>query len=123
MVEIDSKEIFYVSINNSKDLRKNILETSKSLIENLHSFEKFRTIRAEKIKAMEELIVLFKEINDISSQVKIEMPKIKLPTLRKFKKEEKKKEVEKKVKHESDDELAKLESAIQQIESRLSEIK
>ncbi len=123
MVEIDSKEIFYVSINNSRNLRKNILETSKSLIENLHSFEKFKNIRAEKLKAMEELISLFKEINDISSQVKIEMPKIKLPTLRKFKKEEKKKEVEKKVKKEGDDELAKLESAIQQIESRLNDIK
>ena len=127
MAEIDPKEIFYVSISNSHNLRKNILEASKGVIENLHSFEKFKLIRAEKIKSMEQLIIVFREINDISAQIKIDMPKIKLPAVWKSKKDKKKEEEEpekeKEFKHESEDELAKLENAIAQIENRLQEIK
>jgi hypothetical protein len=128
MAASKSKEVFYVNINNSHDLRRTILETSKQVIENLHSFEKFKTIRAERIKAMEQLIIQFREINDISSQMKIDMPKIKMPAFKKKLEAKVKKEVEqekpkKEFKHETDDELKKLEAAISQIENRLEEIK
>ena len=126
MADSKSKEVFYVNINNSHDLRRTILETSKAVIENLHSFEKFKSIRAERIKAMEQLIIQFREINDISSQMKIDMPKIKIPAFKKKLEAKVKKEIEppkKEFKHETDDELKKLEAAISQIENRLQEIK
>lgn len=126
MAASKSKEVFYVNINNSHDLRRTILETSKAVIENLHSFEKFKSIRAERIKAMEQLIIQFREINDISSQMKIDMPKIKIPAFKKKLEAKVKKEIEppkKEFKHETDDELKKLEAAISQIENRLQEIK
>jgi len=118
--------MFYINIPNSHTVRRSILETSKNTIEALHSFEKFKAVRAQKIKAMEELIILFRQINDISAQLKIEMPKIKLPQFAQKavkKAKEEKKEPEKEFKHESEDELQKLETAINQIESRLNDIK
>ena len=126
MAEKTSKEIFYVSANNSHDLRRLILETSKQVIEGLHNFEKYKAKRAEKIKAMEELIILFRQINELSAQMKIDMPKIKLPEYVKKKPakiEKKAAEPTKEFKHESEDELQKLEAAIAQIEGRLEEIK
>ncbi len=116
------EDIFYVTVRDSAYLHRQILETSKDIIECLHRFERFKKIRAEKIKAVEELIVLFRDINDLTAKMKIEMPKVKLPPLPKKKAEEKKEE-KKEHPGETDDELKKLEAAIAQIEARLNEIK
>jgi len=115
----DSKEIFYVNIHSSHDLRRGILETSKQVIESLHRHEKFKKTRAERIKAVEELIIIFREINEVAGQLNIDLPKIKLPQSKRVVPEEP--QPEKKDKKD-DDELKKLESAIAQIESRLGSI-
>jgi len=123
---MDEKEIFYVNIKNSHNLRRGILETSKQVIEALHKYEKFKKTRADRIRAIEQLILNFREINELASQIKIDMPKIKLPQTKKPKKDEPAEEIvpeHKKFAHESEDELKKLEDAISQIESRLGEIK
>lgn len=122
MSDKDNKEVYYVNIRNSHDLRRGILETSKQVIEGLHQFEKFKKLRAERIKAMEELILTFKDINDLSAQIKIDMPKIKLPPQKKPEKEPIIPSVKKPNKHESPEELKKLEEAIAQIEDRLNQI-
>ncbi len=123
----ESKEIYYVNISNSYKLRKRILETSKNVIESLHKFERFKKIRSEKIKSIESLIILFREINELGAQIRLDLPKIKLPAKKKIlKQENKKKEVsiqKKEFEHESETELEKLEGAIAQIESRLNQIK
>jgi hypothetical protein len=123
--------MFYVNISNAHHLRRDILEASKSLIEILQRHEKFKRFRAEKIKAMEELIIHFREINELAAQMKIAMPKIRLPAQKKVLKKAEQSAamptvpVPKKPQfaHESEDELKKLESAISQIEARLNEIK
>jgi len=128
---MDKEEVFYVNIKNSHNLRRGILETSKHVIESLHRFEKFKKIRAERVRAVEQLILNFREINELAAQIKIDMPKIKLPKVKEPKKKEEKEDDkkpaeiphDKKYAHESDDELKKLEAAISQIEARLGEIK
>jgi len=117
----DNKEVYYIHIRDSHDLRRGILETSKQVIETLHRQEKFKKTRAERIKTIEDLIVIFREINDCGAQMKIEMPKVKLP--KQLKEEKKPAETIKKFSHETNDELQKLEEAISQIESMLTEIK
>jgi hypothetical protein len=123
----ESAEVFYVNITNSYRLRRDILEASKMVIEELQRYEKFKRFRAEKIKAMEELIIMMREINELAAQLKINMPKIKLPAVKKPTKKEMAAAVavvpKRQFVHESDDELKKLESAIAQIEARLNEIK
>jgi len=114
------KDVYYVHVKSSHDLRRGILETSKQVIECLHRHERFKKMRAERIRAVEDLIGTFREINDLSAQMKIEMPKVKLP---KPPKPEVAESPVKKFEHESDDELKKLEEAISQIENRLTEIK
>jgi len=119
------EEIYYVNIKSSHDLRRGILETSKQVIEALHKYEKFKKFRADRIRALEELILNFREINELAAQIKVDMPKIKLPKASKAKKDVPEEEIipeHKKFAHESEDELKKLEDAISQIESRLGEI-
>lgn len=86
------EDIFYVTVRDSPYLHREILETSKLIIECLHRFERFKKTRAEKIRAVEELIVLFRDINDLTAKMKIDMPKVKLPTVSRKKPEEKKEE-------------------------------
>ncbi len=119
--KLDNSEIFYVSIGNASPLRKGILEASKKIIECLHRYEKFKRVRAERIRASEELTSLVKELSELASQIKIDLPKVKLPARKKSGKKEKKESIEEPDK--SDDELHKLEAAIKQIESRLGSMK
>jgi hypothetical protein len=130
----EESEVFYVSITNAHHLRRDILEVSKMIIECLQRYEKFKRFRAERIRAMEQLIMLFRGINDLAAQLKINMPKIKLPAQKKVPKKDpatgkplplgkKTLPVQPQFTHESEDELKKLEAAIAQIEARLNEIK
>jgi len=125
MADKDTGEVYYVNIRNSHSLRRGILETSKGVIEILHRYEKFKKLRADRVRAIEELIINFREINEICAQMKVDMPKIKLPQIKKPKKAEAvmPKVTKKPFAHESDDELKKLENAIAQIEQRLGQIK
>jgi hypothetical protein len=123
--------MFYVNISDAHHLRRDILEASKTLIEVLQRHEKFKRFRAEKIKAMEELIILFREINEFTAQMKVALPKIRLPAPKKQPKKSEQATTapavplpkKQQFAHESEDELKKLESAIAQIEARLNEIK
>lgn len=124
MEKDDVSEIFYVAIGNANALRRGVLEASKKIIESLHRFEKFKRIRAHRIRATEELILLVREVNEISAQIKIDMPKIRLPTAAgKAAGKKKKEKVVEDVKLGSDEELRKLETAIRQIESRLTNLR
>jgi len=87
----------------------------------LHKHEKFKKTRAERIKAIEELIIVFREINEVSGQIKIDLPKIKLPEVRRPQ-EVVEDEPAPKPQVQETDELKKLEAAISQIENRLNDI-
>jgi len=113
-----SEELYYVHLSEARKVRTNILEASKQLIDCLRRYEKFKDIRAQRITAAEDLMQTLKDINDLTSQMKIDVPKIKIPEV-KIKHEELKEPVQ----VEEHDELHKLEAAIAEIESRLGDIK
>jgi len=120
--EADNSEIFYVSIGSANQLRRGILEASKKIIECLHRFEKFKRVRAERIRATEELLSMVSELTELSAQVKIDLPKVKLPAPTKPTKKEEVDAMEH-LDRGSEDELKKLEAAIRQIEARLGDMK
>ena len=114
-----SRDLYYVHIGNSHDLRKTILESSKLIIECLRRFETFKSVRAQRIKTAEDLMFVIREMNEMTMQMKIDIPKMKLPAIKGQNVAEIRKPDATSDEH---NELKKLESAIAEIEERLSEI-
>ncbi|MBN2457940.1 hypothetical protein JXB31_02295 [Candidatus Woesearchaeota archaeon] len=127
-------EIFYVRISDSKKVRKTLLEASREIILILQRYEMFKRLREAKLELMEDLSNQFKEIHEITSKMKIEMPKVKFAHQAKTKniKPAQEKEVIPKAKaprakkhnleKEEEAELKRLEVAINEIEKRLEKM-
>jgi hypothetical protein len=119
-------ELYYVHVSQGSTVRRAILEASKLLIECLRRYERFKAVRAARMKSASDLANVFKEINEITAQMRIEMPRIKIPNVKIV--EEKKvqqkpaRPVPVQVQPEEQDELKKLEAAIADIEARLGDM-
>ena len=69
---------FYVQIPDPVEFRRNLLLSSKELIELLKHSEKINEIRDEKMKNIAELRMITEEIVLLNNKVKSAMPKAKL---------------------------------------------
>jgi chromosome segregation ATPase len=72
-------ENFYVNVESPVELRRKLLETSKSVVLALQKFEKFKLERIKKLENYDLLKRNIKEINDLVVRLKKELPAIKLP--------------------------------------------
>jgi hypothetical protein len=72
---------FYIEIEDSVDLRREILETSKGLIGILQQYEDIKRIDTEKVGEIELFRSLLKEIGSDITRLKTLMPKVKLSQL------------------------------------------
>jgi len=120
-------QVFFVNIADAYNLRRAILLTSKEFIGLLKQHEHFVRIREQKNEEIKKLDSIMREIGQLNEDFKAKLPEvksIKLPKMRKkdsnidigaASKEEKKRIVEK-----ASSEIDELESAIDQIEQRLS---
>lgn len=123
---------YFVRIDNPSDLRKQVLENSKSVIESLRRFEKIKDMRAEKLNNIIKLKQIMSEIFELTSRLRSTMPQAKMtPTLKKrpMKKAEKsqlmKMPAAKPIsapKARPSNDLDKLESELSEVESRLSKL-
>ena len=113
--------MFFVEVNQSDEVKRNILESIKEIVENLQRFEKFKETRKEKIEKIEKLGKIMKEINKIVPQLRGALPETKIRT-KKVSKGEQKKTVA--VEEETPREIAKRKpvTELQKLESELSEI-
>ena len=75
MAEDKDSELFFVGIKNESEIKRNILETMKSLLQALQKYEDFKKVRYEKNKATYELMRLMKEIGTLISKLKVSLPK------------------------------------------------
>jgi hypothetical protein len=132
-----SEEVFYVKITQGISLRKAVLEVSKDMIMVLQRYVKFKELRAEKLKLMEELSKEFVTIQDLTSKMEAIFPKVSIklkeavmnPEEKKVQKRgkgEKEEPIlikkEEPIPNDEDDEIRKLESAILEIEDKLSKM-
>lgn len=132
------KDIYYIGIEDPKDLRREVLSSAKSLVLTLRKFEQIRENRKQKVEYFSQLKALIKEINVLVSKLKGYMPETKLRHLPVPKKEE---EAEKQPKQEEsqpapqpeppkkqqkkapqESELDKLERELRMIEGKLEKI-
>ena len=122
-------ELFYVQLKEPNEVRRNILETLKHIVEVLQKFEKFKHTRHYKFEKINHLRVLVRQANKILSDLKAKLPQTNLratiarevPKYKKHHKKKKGKVVETKVTVPKKEmtEVEKLESELNAIESKL----
>ncbi|MBN1503154.1 hypothetical protein JW930_06415 [Candidatus Woesearchaeota archaeon] len=109
----------FVGIDNPMDVRRNILESSREIIQTLQKFDKLKEIREEKLKTLHQLRTVIRELNLLFSKLKAELPsthlralapeEVSLPSLKDAPKIEK-------------SELEELESQLMDIERELTRL-
>ncbi|MBN1386446.1 hypothetical protein JW968_05745 [Candidatus Woesearchaeota archaeon] len=70
--------VFHIRINEPILVRRTLLEASKSLVEALHSYERFKALRIQKIEAVVELRHVMREIAKLMKGLERELPKTNL---------------------------------------------
>ena len=69
------KQIYYSEIKNSTAIRKNLLNSSKLLVQSLKSYSDFVGLREQKMKLVFELRRLMEEIDILNRKLRKVMPK------------------------------------------------
>ena len=123
-----SEEIFFVQVKAPNEIRRNILEILRDIVEVLKKFEKFKLIKHQKLEKITHLRLLLKQANKMMSDLKLKLPQTslravvtkeapKLPKKQVHKKGRKK--PEEKTQKREPTELERLESELNAIESKL----
>jgi hypothetical protein len=121
---------FFVEVKEPYELKKRLLESSKDIVEALHRYEKFKTIREEKIENVTKLRAIMRDLTRLSSKLKAALPQTKATLIRykkvlPVKKKKGKKRAEKTVKIEPKKErteLENLEIELKSIENKLKNL-
>ncbi len=129
-----NQELFFVEVRDPIDLRRNLLQTLKDVLESMQKFEKFKALRHEKLEQINKLRILLKDTNKLLGKLKLKMPQTNLRAMviqeqKKQKKAEEKNTKKEKVQerlHESPrkelSDIEKLESEINAIEGKLKNL-
>lgn len=76
----EKAEVYYMGIPNPVEIRKNILESARDMVQFLQMFEKFRIIREEKKQASALLKKHVRELTTLTNKIKTMLPKTSLRT-------------------------------------------
>jgi len=115
----------FVGITNADELRRSVLECSKDILESLRSYEKFKSLKEEKLKLIHQFRSDVKEVAKLINAIKGSLPNvrediIKKPEAKKVKDERIKTiRVEKPIQRT---ELERLEEELDEIEGKLNSI-
>lgn len=123
--------LFFVRVKDPVEVRRNILETLKEIVEVLHRFEKFRQLRHEKIEKISHLRVLLRQSNKMLGELRGKLPQTNLraavsreaPAHKSHHKRKKSKSTEEKAPQKKEmTEVEKLEAELSAIESKLKSL-
>jgi uncharacterized membrane protein YkoI len=137
-------DVFYVGVTEPIEIRRNILECSKDIIQYLQRFEKFKQVRLEKEEEIRKLKETTHDIRVMVRKLKAALPKTKLRAMlhkheeevmmsapveketkaakKKASKKSEEKTAQERVPERHVTELEKLESELGEIESRLTRL-
>lgn len=73
-------EMFYVGLKEDKELKRNVLESMKDILQTLQKFEDFRKVRLEKKRATSDLKRVIKELSTLINKYKVSLPNSNLNT-------------------------------------------
>ena len=127
-----SNELFFVQVKEPNEIRRNILETLKDIVEVLKSFEKFKRMRHEKLERINHLRVLIRQANKMLGDLRIKLPQTNLraASVKDAAKQDKKvhhrkkkgKSAEEKIPKKEMTEVDKLEAELNAIETKLKSL-
>lgn len=113
----------FVGITKGGNLRRNVLECSKDILESLKDYERFKSVREEKIKLVQKFKDDVKEVSSLMNKVRVGLPKVKEMEI---KKQDAKKVQKPKVTDvempEHKTEMERLEAELNDIERKLNTI-
>ena len=137
MVKVKEKtqdsELFFVEVKDPGEVRRNILETLREILNVLQRFEKFRGMKQEKLEKIQNLRILVRQANNILRHLKSKLPQTSLRAApvreipkqirQVYHKKKKKEKVAKEVKTEKQVKMPKKEmTEIEKLESELNAI-
>ena len=124
--------MFFVQVKEPSEVRRNILETLRDIVEVLKRFENFKHLRHEKLEKINKLRGLLKETNKVFGTLKSKLPQTNLRATvvreaprqpkKHHKKSKKAKVVEEKMPKKEMTEADKLEAELTAIESKLKSL-
>lgn len=127
-----SNELFFVQVKEPNEVRRNILETLKNIVEVLKSFEKFKRIRHQKHEKISHLRVLIKQANKMLGDLRVKLPQTNLRAVpvkdaakqqkKEHHKKKKGKSAEEKMPKKEMTEVDKLEAQLNAIETKLKSL-
>ncbi len=114
------ENLFYVGIQDPVELRKELLLSSKNLIDSLKRYESYQSVRSEKLQFVLELKHVFDELLVLNKKLRAKLPKVpvKQPALKRELPKPKKTEM----KGASRSKLQLLEDELAQVEKRLGSL-
>ncbi|TKJ17479.1 hypothetical protein CEE44_03010 [Candidatus Woesearchaeota archaeon B3_Woes] len=122
------EDTFYVGVNDSANLRKELLGCSKEAIYILKNYDKINSIRKDKIEKIIELQKILGEIKKLNNILRERLPseKVRAKSLKTKKRVVKKTTIKKIIPNvvpkKQDNEIQQLEGELSEIENRLSNI-
>lgn len=128
-MKTQEKPSFYVGIKNSKELRRNLLEASKSVINSMQKQQRVTQIRLEKNRLNAKLREDVKELKMLFSKLEKTLPEHVFENSQKTdaKRQSKKPSLQKPTSnqnvYESEKEIDNINSQLEMIEQRLKNIK
>jgi hypothetical protein len=121
------EKTFYVGVGNKSEIRRDLLECSKSVVGLLKNYDKLNSVRQEKIEQILNLKNIMSEIKQLSIVLKDKFPSqassVKIAPKKRVVVKEKiivPKTVVKTVYKKPDNEIKKLEEELSEIEERLN---
>ena len=122
-MEEEDKDIFFVEVQEPDEVRRNILESSKEIVESLERFEKFKGTRKEKMDNINKLGKIVKDINKLAIDLKNSLPESLIKAMKVSKPEIiEKKKLEERAERKPISELQKLHAELSEIESKLQSL-
>jgi hypothetical protein len=129
---VDDKDLFYVEVRNPNDVKRNVLEARKEIIEGLQRFENIKFLREKKIENIAKLKGIIKELSTLTLKLKNAFPASKIReqvikpkkkvTAKKYSGKKPTKVQEQKKAPKAVSELEKLETELNDIESQLNSL-
>ena len=132
MVKADREKegLFFVEVRDPNNVKRNIFESLRDIVQSLQKFERFKQLRNQKVDSISKLRKDLKDVNKLVSDLKIKLPEARLreaklkPVLREVpkRKEPTKKQYKREAVEREDkptNELQKLESELSAIEEKL----
>lgn len=74
----EAEDVFYVGVRDPIEIRRNLLESSREAVQFLQRYEKLRSIRQEKLQAMQQLRIDVRELRALVNNLRKALPKTKL---------------------------------------------